>query len=478
MSEAILDVLVVGAGTAGIPAAVHAGRRGARVLLVDAAARVGGTLHVSSGHMSAAGTRLQAQRGIQDDAQAHFDDVVRISRGTANPDLLRLATAHAGETLDWLMDEGFEMAPECPVIAYSHEPYRVARTYWGTNKGLSILRVLERLLDESVRDRQVELRLRTRLQSLEPLADGTWQAGLVTGDTPSTVRVRQVVLATGGYGGNAALFSEITGGLPLLSPAPASSDGSGLRIARELGGRLRNREVFLPTVAGVPDQPGGHWLDWDRKSNLTPQHRAPWEIYVDLQGERFVAEDDPSPDARERRLRQQPGLAFWVVFDQAVLEQAPPLFLQTPREELLARFGAHPAYQRAESAEALAQACGMDPRRLANSIAAYNAAVDSGNDALGRKHLPLRLERGPFYAIRHQGVTLRCWAGLEVDDGLRVLGRDGQPLPGLFAVGEILGGAALSGDSFASGMSITPALSFGRLLGQSLLACQPDGSTT
>ena len=59
-----------------------------------------------------------------------------------------------------------------------------------------------------------------------------------------------------------------------------------------------------------------------------------------------------------------------------------------------------------------------------------------------------------------------------------MLGRDCQPLPGLFAVGEILGGAALSGDSFASGMSITPALSFGRLLGQSLLACQPDGSTT
>jgi fumarate reductase flavoprotein subunit len=478
VSEALLDALVVGAGTAGIPTAVHAANRGASVLLVEAAAQVGGTLHVSSGHMSATGTRLQARRGIRDDAQAHIDDVMRISRGTAHPQLLRLAAAHAGDTIDWLMDQGFEMAPECPVIAYSHEPYLVPRTYWGINKGLSILKVLERLLDKALHDRLLEMRLQTRLEALEPLPGGGWQAQLLTGDTRSTVRARQVVLATGGYGGNAALFSEITGGYPLLSPAPACADGSGLRIALQLGGRLQNRNVFLPTVAGVPAQAGGHWLDWERKSNLTPQHRPPWEIFVNLQGDRFVAEDDPSPDARERKLKQQPDLAFWVVFDQSVLEQAPPLFVQTPGEQMLARFGSHPAYQRADTPEALAQACGMDPARLANSIARYNDGVAQGRDALGRRHLPQRLDQGPFYAIRHQGVTLRCWAGLEVDASLRVLGPDGQALPGLHAIGEILGGAALSGDSFASGMSVTPALTFGRLLGQSILTCHSERSAT
>jgi fumarate reductase flavoprotein subunit len=464
----MFDVLVVGAGTAGIPAAVFASRSSAKVLLVEAGERVGGTLYVSSGHMSAAGTRLQKDRGIRDDAQAHYDDVMRISRRTANPELLQLATAHAGDTIDWLMAEGFEMAPECPVIAYSHEPYRAARTYWGRNKGLSILKVLQRILDAAVQQ-GLALQLQTRVEALQPAAAGDhWEVRLSSQGATRIVQARQVVLATGGHGANPALFSELTGGHPLLSPAPANADGSGLVLARQLGGVVRNRDIYLPTVAGVPAEPGGHWLDWARKSNLTPQHRQPWEIYVTLSGQRFIAEDDPSPDARERSVKQQPGLAFWVVFDQAILEQAPPLFIDTPAGELLERFGTHPAYQRAESLDALAQACGMSATHLKETVAQYNAAVAQGSDPLRRKHLPAPIATPHFYAIRHQGVTLRCWAGLGVDTSLRVVDAQGKPLVGLYALGEILGGAALSGDSFASGMSVTPALTFGRLLGQSL----------
>ncbi|MGE0801905.1 MAG: FAD-dependent oxidoreductase [Lautropia sp.] len=465
-----VDLLVAGAGTAGIPTAVFAARRGARVLLVEAQPRIGGTLHVSSGHMSAAGTRLQADRGIADSAQAHYDDVMRISKGTAHPTLLRVATTHAAATIDWLMAEGFDMGPECPVIAYSHEPYLVPRTYWGRDKGRSILAVLARLLDAAVGgSNAVDLRLGTRLRALHAADGGGWVARLATGESAVTVHAREVVLATGGYGANPELFSRVTGGYPLLSPAPVGADGSGLELALALGGRLQNQSIYLPTVAGVPDRPGGHALDWDRKSNLTPQHRLPWEIYVNLAGERFVAEDDPSPDARERALKRQSGLAFWVVFDQAMLDAAPPLFVGTPKDEILDRFRWHPAYRKADSVAALAQACGMDAAVMERTVARYNAAVADGNDPLGRRHLPAPIGRGPFHAIRHQGVTLRCWAGIEIDDSLRVVGGDGRPLPGLYAIGEIIGGAALSGDSFASGMSITPALTFGRLLGQQLL---------
>ena len=81
---AAADVLVVGAGTAGIPAAVYAARRGAKVVLLEGQDKIGGTLHVSSGHMSAGGTRLQAERGISDSGEAHYDDVMRISRGTSS----------------------------------------------------------------------------------------------------------------------------------------------------------------------------------------------------------------------------------------------------------------------------------------------------------------------------------------------------------------------------------------------------------
>lgn len=468
-APATWDAIVVGAGTAGIPAALEAAARGARVLVLEASDRVGGTLHVSSGHMSAAGTRLQRARGIEDSAEAHFADVMRISRGTADATMLRLATRHAASAIDWLLENGFDMAPECPVIAYSHEPYLVPRTYWGRDKGRSILAVLARLLEPRVAAGDIALRLSTRLAGLR--RDGAGWIAETQGADGRRARehARSVVLATGGHGANPALFEELTGGMTLLSPAPPTADGSGLEIARALGGTLRNGDIFLPTLAGVPDSPGGHRLDWDHKPVLTPQHRAPWELYLDLRGERFVAEDDPSPDARERALKRQAGLAFWIVGDARIAREAPALYPTWSAARMEAAFASHPAFVRADSLDGLARACGMEPAALRASVEAYNAAVASGRDALGRRHMPVPLAEAPFTAIRHQGVTLRCWAGLAVDETLRVLRADGTPIDGLHAIGEILGGATMSGDSFASGMSITPALALGRLLGREIL---------
>lgn len=470
MQEYRTDILVMGAGTAGIPAALFASEGERRVVLVDAADRIGGTLHVSSGHMSAAASRLQKSRGIIDNAADHFDDVMRISRGTAHAPLVRIAVNNAADTIDWLMENNFDMAPECPVIAYSHEPYLVPRTYWGRNKALSILDVLQRLLEKRVAEGGIELKLNTRVIGVERPSGvgGLWSAICRDPKGETRILAKDVVLATGGYGANSALFSKLTGGLPLLSPAPASADGSGLEMALALGGTVRNESIFLPTLGGVPATPGGHWLDWDDKAILTPQHRQPWEIYVNAMGERFVAEDNPSPDSRERALKQQPGLAFWLVYDARIRREAPPLFPRRDAAAMDAYFNTHPAYKTAPTIAALASSCGMESAKLAASIADYNRGVAAGKDSLGRSHNPVPLEEAPFYAIRHQGVTLRCWAGLGVDEALTVTDRTGQPLPGLYAIGEILGGAALSGDSFASGMSITPALTFGRLLGQRL----------
>jgi len=101
------DLLVLGAGTAGLPAAIFAARRGLRVLLVEKLDRVGGTLHVAQGQLAAAGTSLQRERGIEDSPELHFADVMRISRGTANEEMVRLAVGAAAGTIEWLRAAGF-----------------------------------------------------------------------------------------------------------------------------------------------------------------------------------------------------------------------------------------------------------------------------------------------------------------------------------------------------------------------------------
>ncbi|GAB1513307.1 FAD-dependent oxidoreductase [Actinophytocola sp. KF-1] len=462
------DLLIVGAGTAGLPAAIEAARQGLRVTVVEQADQVGGTLWRSWAQLSAAGTALQRSRGIDDSPDLHFDDVMRISKNTADPALVRLAVDHAAGTVDWLMSAGFEMDPAAPAILYFHEPYRLPRTYWGVRGGLSVLEVLIPRFERACADGSVTLLLNTTVTALR--ADGANRVAGVTVFGPDGARAdldaAAVLLTSGGYSGNAELFPQLTGGAPLVGPGAPTSTGTGMLAALDLGARTRGGDLFLPTYGGVllPDSPS-KTVPLDDYPQLTPQSRQPWEIHVNERGERFVAEDADSVDVRENALLDQPGLRFWVVYDLAVRQKAPALFPTWAEEDLAEAFATHPSFATADTIEELAERAGIDPAGLRKTVDEYNAAVASGVDGLGRTHLPLPIEQPPFYAVRNHGSTLKSPAGLVVDADLRVVGGAG-PIENLYAAGEVLGGSTLSGKSFVSGMSVTPALSFGRLLGR------------
>src|SRR5690606_12353519 len=117
------DVLVVGAGPAGLSVALYAAAAGARVLVVEKDDRIGGTLHLSGGHLSAGDTRRQRAHGIEDSPAAHLEDIRRISYGTAREDLIAIVAEHAPALIDWLEERDFAFAAETPRIVYGHEPY-------------------------------------------------------------------------------------------------------------------------------------------------------------------------------------------------------------------------------------------------------------------------------------------------------------------------------------------------------------------
>jgi fumarate reductase flavoprotein subunit len=460
------DILVVGAGAAGMPAAIFASRAGARVLVAEAADKLGGTFHLSSGQMSAAGTRVQAAKGIQDSPQQHFDDIMRISRGTANPGIVRLAVENAADTLHWLLDNGFEPLPEHPIIHYGHEPYLIPRTYWGKDEGRAVLAVIAPQYEAESKAGGVTTWLETKLVRLTHADGGAVTGAILRRDGQEiAVTADSVILASGGYSANAALFPELSAGKKLHGGGYPYSQGDGLKAAVEAGGEIINADKFLPSFAGIedPEARGGVTI-----ATVTyPQFRKPWEVYVDVEGGRFMREDDPSVDRRERHLLEQPDLTFWVVYDEAIRREAPPFF--TLPDGAMSRFGKLPGYRRADSLAELAQLTGMDPAKLSQTIEDYNAGVASGApDPTGREHRPLPIAEAPFYAVRHVGWSIVGFAGLKVDDELRVLDRAGAPIPNLYAAGEILGLGATSGNAFVGGMSVTPAMTFGRILGDRL----------
>ena len=458
-------LLIIGAGTAGLMAAIHAARAGARVRLVDAADRVGGTLHLSAGHLSAAGSRLQAAKGIEDTPDAHYADVMRINRGSANPALVRLAVDHAVDTLHWLLDHGLEVLPDHPIFYKGHEPYTTPRTCWGPENGRSILKVLARELQAEIDRGRVELWLETRLEALLTGEDGAVTgARLLRDGRHVDVDAAAVLLATGGYAASAEMFAELNPGVPHYGGAWPQARGEGLAAARTLGAGIAHKGSYLPIFACVehPGTPGGY----SAATVTNPLVRPPWELYVNDHGERFFAEDQPSCDHREHALANQPGMRFWAVYDEAIRAAAPPFFLAP---ELEARFGHSPDYVMADSLEALAAATGMNSAALVATVSAYNAAQASGApDPMGRTYRPAPVAQGPFHAVRHHAWSILGFAGLTVDAALNVVRPDGMPIAGLYAAGEILGFGQTSGTAFCSGMSLTPALSFGRLLGAQL----------
>lgn len=466
-----VDTLIIGAGTAGMPCAIEAVAAGARVLVIEQASQIGGTLHVSLGQLSGAGTRLQAEHGISDTARAHLDDIHRINRGTGRSDILARTVPLQGQTIDWLMAHGFDMDPACPAVLHLHEAYRTARTYWGIDGGKSVLKVLRPLFEAAMRAPNAELRCDTRAVRLRTDSTGA-VCGVVLvgpGGVETTVEADHVVIATGGYGGNPDLFARLTQGRRLRTAALPGSTGAGIEMALAVGADLVGQDMFLPTYAGVMSDINSPHIDWRHMPSLTPQVRQPWELHLDPTGRRFVREDDLSVDARENALNGIEDLSFWCVWDVAIEAAAPPLLPGWTDAELDAAWATRPDFVTADGVEALAAATGMQVAALRDSLDAYaRACAGEAPDPMGRSHCLAPVQGPRFRAVQMHGMVLKTPAGIRVDDTLRAVRADGQPIPGLYAIGEAIGGSTLSGKGFVSGMSVTPALTLGRWLGQRL----------
>ena len=464
------DLIVIGAGTAGLPAAIFAARRGARVLLLEASAQLGGTLHLSTGQMSAAGTKLQKSKGIVDTAKDHYDDVIRISRGTANPELVRLSVFNQGSTLDWLMDNGFEVMPDQPILGFGHEPYLNRRYQWGPEGGVSILKVLEREIAPEISSGRIAFLSRHEAKELV-LGNGGRVTGVITKDDSGKQHRhigRFVLLSCGGYSYNPTLFREINGAPQHVAIAYPYSRGQGLAMGRAVGGYVRGADKFIVNfgIVCASDEDFAPPL----ASPITyPERRQPWEIIVNVHGRRFVREDTTSIDDRDKSILKQPELRSWIVFDDVICREAPMLFDGWSREQFNDSFSSQPLFYRADSLAALAAKTGVDAAGLANTVAEYNAGQKAGRDALGRVHMPRPITVPPFYAIRQVGFTASSVAGLAVDNELRVIRKDGSVIDGLYAAGEMIGTSQLMGNAIVGGMIVTPALTFGRLLGERMI---------
>ncbi|MEM8889032.1 MAG: FAD-dependent oxidoreductase [Bacteroidota bacterium] len=474
MSKDIYDILIVGAGTSGMTCAITAAQKGARVLVLEKDSRIGGTFHWTGGHMSGGGTRRQKELGIEDSPDQHYEDIMRICEGSGDLDLIRMAVDEAPHTIDWLDDLGFEWAPECPRIIYGHIPYKTARTHYGTEMGYSFLKVLMPLWEKEVLARRISFHLNKPMDAL--INEGNKIVGVKAGT--EHYYAKNIVLTTGGYGADGEFFAQMhPEAAPLVSATNTHSTGDGQKIVVAAGGQMRYQETHVPSLGGIEMEKGSQRADFKQAwaMVLTSVYRQPREIYLNAEGKRFMAEDEANPDTRERSVGKQSGQKFWMIFDEAALSETNeegvenPLIIGWNAERIRAEAAREVSLWKADSLEELALKSGLEAEALKESVKRFNQQVAANQDEdFGRTYLKNPIKEGPFYALLSYASVLVTFAGLEVNKELQVLDEKGNPFPGLYAAGEILGLGATSGKAFCSGMAITPALSFGRILGRNL----------
>jgi flavocytochrome c len=479
------DIIIVGAGSAGMCCAIRAAERGHNVLVIEKDSVVGGTLHLTAGHMSAGGTRRQREKGIEDSPEKHFEEVMQISHQTANPAIVKLATYLAPKTIDWLEDLGFGFAPESPAIIYGHAPYAIPRTHWGVadyagkdikTTGISIFNTLKPVWDSLVKLGKIKILLEYKLTNLVQI-DGQVVGIKALHDSIETIfHGKNVVLTTGGYAANPELFKKVTPNTPrLISSARLTSTGDGIMVAQSIGAKFRGAEMHNSTLGGIELEPmsgrSDFWRNWARVSNSVD--RKPREIYVNEQAERFMNEDTPNPDDREHIVNQQTNRRFWLIFDETALNAGSSIIPQLTVEQIKEETKREKAFWQADSIEELANKMGLNSEKLSESLNRFNDfCVNKTDEDFGRDltntDTVFPITQAPFYGILTYAYSLISFGGLAINGKLEVLDEKDKPIKGLFAAGEIIGVHASSGNAFCGGMVLTPALSFGKYLGETL----------
>jgi len=493
------DVVVVGAGNAALCAALAAQEHGAKVLVLERASKDegGGNTRFTAGAIRCVYNNVDELRALMPDisdeevaitdfgtytSDQFFDDMFRVTQYRCDADLAEKLITRSYETLMWMKGKGVRFQP-----IWGRQAFKVDGKFkfwggltieaWGGGPGL-----VEALWAAAEKN-GIEIRYGTRALSLD-YDDVAVRGVKVKGpDGIETIKAKSVVLAAGGFEANHEMRTRYIGPGWELAKVRGTrfNTGDGIKMALDIG------------AAPYGNWSGCHAVGWDYNApefgDLTvgdnfQKHSYPFSIMVNADGKRFV---DEGADFRNytyakygRVILNQPGQMAWQIFDQQTVH------LQ--RDEYRIR---QVTKVTGETLEELADKLeGVDKQAFLAEVAAYNAAVQTdvpfnpnvkdgrGTDGLSvpKSNWAVRIEQGPFEAYQVTcGITF-TFGGLRIDDNGCVVDSDLEPIPGLYAAGELVGG--LFYFNYPGGTGLMSGAVFGRQAGDAAGRVAMDGSNS
>ena len=481
-------IVVVGAGNAGLCAALAAREQGASVTILECAPEEerGGNSRFTAGAIRVAYEGVNELRKLMPDLSAEevantdfgaytedqfFEDMGRVTEYRSNPDLVDLLIKRSMSTLLWMRERGVRFVP-----IYGRQAFKVDGRFkfwggltiesWGGGPGL-----IDALF-AAAKASQIDVLYEARALSL--ISDDNGVVGVKVRHESKVfdIEADAIVLASGGFEANAEWRTRYLGPGWDLAKVRGSrfNTGDGIKMALDIGA--------MP----YGNWSGCHAVGWDRNApefgdlavgDGFQKHSYPFGIMLNANGERFV---DEGADFRNytyakygREILKQPGQFAWQIYDSQVAHLL--------RDEYRIR---EVTKVTSETLEGLLEKLdGVDPVRAQETVSEYNAAVSTtvpfnpnvkdGKRAEGlritKSNWANRIERGPFSAFAVTcGITF-TFGGLRVDTEARVLDKGQVPIPGLYAAGELVGG--LFYFNYPGGSGLVSGSVFGRIAGNS-----------
>lgn len=438
---AAADVIVVGAGLAGLSAAVSAREAGARrVLILEKDVMIGGHSIMSSGYFNAVDPKRQKPLGITDSPALMEKQSLQVGGDTASPILMRQLAESSSEVLQWLeahgvhwSDQVFESYSSFQRRGHISSPVRAGYDYV-----MALLECARRL--------DVKILLGHRAERLiTENGHIVGAAGVCRGCQAFEARAHAVILATGGFAANTALLENALG--PYAATLRSSANtrgiltdgaaGDGILMASAVGAKIVNMDsvLLVPYNGGrVTGYVGG-------------------DIYLTKEGRRFI-DEGASWLALRKALQNLPDGKMWVLTDSGTVKNNDfSLKLMTG------------AVREAATLDEAAKGIGCNPAILEETVRQYNHSVHIGRDeAFGKTTMLKALDEPPFYYGEERLNIHSTEGGVAIDTQARVLDQSEEPLLGLFAAGETVGN--LHGKSRPGGNGVLACVVFGRIAGQ------------
>ena len=440
------DVVVVGAGGAGLTASVLATQQGQKVILLEKMPFVGGNSLRAEGGMNAAGTNLEKELGLDDSTVENFtEDTLRLGHYLADPELVRTLAENSSDAIEWLKTvgasfTGVKATGGCEGRKYLHQP----------EGGVAVGEYLVAKLKTQVEKLGIDVRVNTK--ATEILMDNGQAVGVLAEDAEHiyTINAKSVVLTTGGFGANFELMASFDPSLAnAVTTNHSGAQGDGIMMAQAIGADTVDMDQIQlhPTVI----QSDG--------SLVSESFRSLGAIVVNTQGKRFVNDLAGRDVVSQAELKQPDGYCF-IIFDQNLVDHL----------ALSQRFIDGGYTISGKTYEELAKNMGLSAeaqQNFVNTMDTWNQSVANGLDEeFGRNNgMDDDLSTAPYYAIKIAPGIHHTMGGIKINTSAEVIDTDGNVIPGLFAAGETTGG--IHGGNRVGGNAVCDFIVFGRIAGQS-----------